>query len=119
MSRLTRRAEADGVKVVWYGNWECCLEGEVGYEEADKLAHYEDLEEAGRLTSLPFEWGQFVKLENGSIGTVNAYTVANDGVLAWVSGYKEAWCGEYLLEEIHPLTEEEIKAKLAELKEGE
>ena len=57
MSRLTRRAEADGVKAVWYGNRECFLEGEVGYEEADKLAHYEDLEEAGRLITLPCNIG--------------------------------------------------------------
>lgn len=53
MSRLTRRAEADGVKAVWFGNREVFLEGETGYAEADKLAHYEDLEEAGRLIELP------------------------------------------------------------------
>ena len=49
MSRLTRRAEADGVKAVWYGNREVFLEGETGYAEAEKLAHYEDLEEQGEL----------------------------------------------------------------------
>ena len=45
MSRLTIRAEEDGVKAAWYGERDVFLEGEVGYAEADKLAHYEDLEE--------------------------------------------------------------------------
>ena len=45
MSRLTIRAEGDGVKAVWYGERDVFLEGEIGYAEADKLAHYEDLEE--------------------------------------------------------------------------
>lgn len=51
--RLTRRAEADGIKAVWFGNRECFLEGECGYTEAEKLAHYEDLEEQGRLHIVP------------------------------------------------------------------
>ena len=49
MSRLTRRAEADGVKAVWYGNREVFLEGEPGYAEADKLARFEDIEEVGMV----------------------------------------------------------------------
>lgn len=53
MSRLTIRAEEDGVKAVWYGERDVFLEGEIGYAEADKLAHYEDLEEQGRLIELP------------------------------------------------------------------
>ena len=53
MSRLTIRAEEDGVKAVWYGEREVFLEGEIGYAEADKLAHYEDLEDEGRLIELP------------------------------------------------------------------
>lgn len=60
MSRLTRRAEADGVKAVWYGNREVFLDGETGYAEADKLAHYEDLKEAGRLIELPCKIGDKV-----------------------------------------------------------
>ena len=55
MSRLTIRAEEDGVKAVWYGERDVFLEGEIGYAEADKLAHYEDLEEQGRLIELPCE----------------------------------------------------------------
>lgn len=60
MKRLTRRAEADGVKAVWFGNRDVFLEGEVGYAEADKLAHYEDLQEAGRLLELPCKKGDTV-----------------------------------------------------------
>jgi len=51
--RLTRRAEAEGVKAVYYGKNDVFLEGEPGYAEANKLAHYEDLEESGRLVVLP------------------------------------------------------------------
>ena len=53
MGRITRRAEVEGVKAVYYGKNDVFLEGEPGYVEADKLAHYEDLEEAGRLVELP------------------------------------------------------------------
>ena len=53
MNRLTVRAEEDGVKAVWYGERDIFLEGELGYAEADKLAHYEDLEEQGRLIVTP------------------------------------------------------------------
>lgn len=53
MARLTRRAEVDGIKAVCYGKNEVFLEGEPGYAGADKLAHYEDLEESGRLVVLP------------------------------------------------------------------
>lgn len=60
--RLTRRAEADGIKAVWFGNRECFLEGEYGYTEAEKLAHYEDLEEQGRLHIVPKEfWNNVMK----------------------------------------------------------
>lgn len=31
MSRLTIRAEEDGVKAVWYGERDVFLEGEIGY----------------------------------------------------------------------------------------
>lgn len=53
MDRLTRRAEAEGIKAVYYGKNDVFLEGEPGYAEANKLAHYEDLEESGRLVVLP------------------------------------------------------------------
>lgn len=62
MSRLTVRAEEDGVKAVWYGERDVFLEGEIGYAEADKLSHYEDLEEQGRLIELPCAVGDTVYL---------------------------------------------------------
>lgn len=60
MSRLTIRAEEDGVKAVWYGERDVFIEGEIGYAEADKLAHYEDLEEQCRLIELPCAVGDEV-----------------------------------------------------------
>lgn len=92
--------------------YKCCYSRQMH----EKLSHYEDLEEQGRLITLPYAWGQFVKLKDNSVGTISTYTVVRDGVLAWVSGYKDSWCGEYLLEEIKPLTKEEAEAKLEELK---
>ena len=58
--RLTIRAEEDGIKAVWYGDRDVFLEGEVGYAEADKLTHYEDLVEHGRLIELPCAVGDTV-----------------------------------------------------------
>ena len=60
MDRLTRRAEAEGIKAVYYGKNDVFLEGEPGYAEANKLAHYEDLEESGRLVVLPCEVGDYI-----------------------------------------------------------
>lgn len=62
MDRLTRRAEAEGIKAVYYGKNDVFLEGEPGYAEANKLAHYEDLEESGRLVVLPCAVGETVWL---------------------------------------------------------
>lgn len=63
---------------------------------------------------LPYDIGTFMKVKNkdGSIeycGTVAAYTVADDGWLVWVSGYKEAVTGEYSPDEVELMTEKEIK----------
>ena len=68
MDRLTRRAEAEGIKAVYYGKNDVFLEGEPGYAEANKLAHYEDLEESGRLVVLPCKVGETVYqiLQKGS-----------------------------------------------------
>lgn len=114
MGRLTEYTNINGDPAIY------CVGKKVPYwkwlyQPLKKLAHYKDLEEQGRLITLPYEWGQFVKPKDNSVGTINAYTVVRDGVLAWVSGYKDSWCGEYLLEEIKPLTKEEIEAKLEEL----
>ena len=106
MSRLTRRAEADGVKAVWYGNREVFLEGETGYAEADKLARYEDLEEAGRLIELPCKVGDTVyflttdgRILNTTLGDLNT-----------VYRFKD------LIGKAFYLTKAEAEAKLAELK---
>lgn len=70
------------------------------------------------IVELPYEIGTYVKVIDtiGSdkrvegIGSVAAYTVSKPGdYMIWVSGYKESWCGEYLPNEVIPLSEEEIK----------
>ena len=59
--RLTRRFEEDGVKAVWCRSInDTFLEGESGYEEAEKLATYEDAEEQGLLIRLPCKVGDTV-----------------------------------------------------------
>lgn len=50
----------------------------------------------------------------GDIGTIACYNCVDasrndDKFVIVVSGYKQAWCGEYLLREIRLLTEEEIE----------
>lgn len=50
----------------------------------------------------------------GDIGTIACYNCVDasrndDKFVIVVSGYKQAWCGEYLLQEIRLLTEEEIE----------
>ena len=62
---------------------------------------------------LPYDIGTFVKVKtkNNGVqyyGTIAAYTVARDGWLIWVSGYKEAITGEYLPEEVELMTTEEV-----------
>lgn len=67
---------------------------------------------------LPYDNGTFVKVVNPAferklpmdIGTVSGYTVFSPSdFTVWVSGYKESWCGEYMLSEVEPMTDEEIK----------
>lgn len=56
--RLTRRFEEDGVKAVWCRSInDTFLEGESGYEEAEKLAAYEEAEEQGLLIRLQYPLG--------------------------------------------------------------
>jgi len=72
-----------------------------------------------KFVRLPYEIGTFVKVsdlefkrsklpDEELIGTISGYTVFSDGILCWVSGYKESWCGEFMLNEISELTEKEI-----------
>lgn len=78
--------------------------------------------------SFPYETGTFVKISNpeferkkdnsrykdqiGTIACYNCVTGKEDGYgeqyTVVVSGYKEAWCGEYLLHELTILTQDEI-----------
>ena len=77
---------------------------------------------------LPYEIGAFVKVieeefERRNLvtgpkplyGSVVAYTVTSETeYLIWVSGYKEAWSGEFLQKEVIPLTEAEIEMLITE-----
>ena len=48
----------------------------------------------------------------GDIGTISCYQCVNDkedDYCVMISGYKQAWCGEYLLQEIRLLSQEEIE----------
>lgn len=78
----------------------------------------------GFTKTFPYNTGTFVlvdldtyndkdpkKLVN-RLGTIAGYQcVTEESVdfIVMVSGYKSAWCGEYLLSEVRPATEEEIK----------
>lgn len=68
---------------------------------------------------LPYDYGTFVKVknENGDVdfhGTVEAYTVTEDGYFVWVSGYKQPCCAECLPEQIELMTESEIEELVKE-----
>ena len=109
MSRLTRRAEADGVKAVWYGNREVFLEGETGYAEAEKLAHYEDLEEQCRLIELPCKIGD-------TVWCIDSFNI--DGTLRKHPILREIKFNHHHLEFVDNtvfLTKAEAERKLAEL----
>lgn len=125
MSRLTRRAEADGVKAVWYGNREVFLEGEPGYAEADKLAHYEDLEEQGRLIELPCKVGDTVWCVTDKqifVAWVDSfYLTEEDGVLSIEVNLTDVVENDIEIKASSFgrkvfLTKAEAEAKLAELK---
>ena len=120
--RLTIRAEEDGIKAVWYGDRDVFLEGEVGYAEADKLAHYEDLAEQGRLIELPCAVGDTVYClaqyavkgeltNNFFVNEIQISSFEFDGQL-----YVYDFDGiDYSLDDIF-LTKEEAEAKLKELR---
>lgn len=77
----------------------------------------------------PYDIGTFVQVNDGmrgespkpkecwddlgDIGTIACYNCVDnsqtdDKFVVVVSGYKQSWCGEYLLREIRLLTEDEI-----------
>lgn len=54
--------------------------------------------------TLPYDIGALVKIPDSLCGTIEGYCVFDpDKITVVVSGYKEAWCGEYLLSEIEPM----------------
>lgn len=64
----------------------------------------------------PYDFGSFVKIIDRlferkrpiEYGTIVSYTVAKDGIAVFVSGYKEPWCGEYMLEDVQLMTDGEV-----------
>lgn len=65
--------------------------------------------------TFPINTGTFVVVQVGNtkrLGTVVCYqcvTEEDEEDVVMVSGYKESWCGEYLLSEVQIATNEEIK----------
>lgn len=58
---------------------------------------------------LPLHIGTYVKVkESDFIGTIASYTIYPDGIFMVVSGYKEARVGEFSLDELEVLTEDDI-----------
>lgn len=126
--RLTIRAEEDGIKAVWYGDRDVFLEGEVGYAEADKLAHYEDLAEQGRLIELPCAVGDTVYEVQEIRKRIQEYTVNSiyyshssiliaweikdgNGIYSNLNGFEASAIGKTVF-----LTKDEAEAKLKELR---
>ena len=76
----------------------------------------------GFTKKFPYKTGTFVVVDKDSIdinkpkslrghlGTIACYQCVDekDDLMIMVSGYKDNWCGEYLLEEIRLATDEEI-----------
>lgn len=68
----------------------------------------------------PYDFDTFVKINNPQFerknsieyGTIVGYTLLSDGITVHISGYKQPWGGEFLLDEITPLTEVEINSLL-------
>ena len=67
---------------------------------------------------LPYDIGTFVKITEPLFerkksllcGTIVGYSVfGQTDITIFVSGYKEPWCGEYMLSEIEIMDESEIK----------
>lgn len=73
--------------------------------------------------TFPYNTGTFVVIDHGKVdinrpetfygrlGTISCYQYVdeeNDGFVVMVSGYKDSWCGEYLLDQIRLATDEEL-----------
>jgi hypothetical protein len=85
--------------------YKCCYSRQMH----EKLSHYEDLEEQGRLIELPCKVGEIIyEIHNNEIRT-------NRLVTKWkIARYLE----EGFFDELVFTTKEEAEAKLQELKEG-
>lgn len=87
----------------------------------------------------PYDIGTFVQVNNsmrgespkpkecwddlGDIGTISCYNCVtnsdeDDKFVVVVSGYKQSWCGEYLLQEIRPLAKDEIQLVKSQVDES-
>ena len=87
----------------------------------------------------PYDIGTFVQVNNsmrgespkpkecwddlGDIGTISCYNCVtnsdkDDKFVVVVSGYKQAWCGEFLLREIRLLSEDEIQLVRSQVDES-
>lgn len=97
-----------------------CLEIEVKNKES-----YENEENNKSFTvTFPISIGTFVivdhesvdltqsKALHGRLGTISCYQCVdnkdNDDHIVMVSGYKDSWCGEYLLSELKIATDEQV-----------
>jgi len=124
MSRLTKR-KTDGT--AWYNH---TVEREVKNGDIlEKLAHYEDLEEAGRLIELPCKVGDTVyfplKYKHNS-AIINCIQIEKHGIFVYWEQYEtgvdvtELWDeGSFEISAIGKtvfLTKAEAEANLAELK---
>lgn len=78
----------------------------------------------GFTKTFPYNTGTFVVIKDdsvdwnnsesllGRLGTIACYQCVSekyDELLVMVSGYKDAWCGEYLLDHLRLATEKEIE----------
>ena len=135
MSRLTRR-DAEGIWVKENGDFETHLHHyDECYAAAEKLAHYEDMEEQGRLIELPCAVGDTVwciyekKIYKGKVTVIKPFIVEK-GKLLYINmnvsfEMKDPFYGDgrILTHEMYGrylenvfLTKEEAEAKLKELK---
>lgn len=131
MSRLTKY-EIEGVNIAELGYtpckdyckshdcWDCAIQ-----RVMDKLAHYEDLEEQGRLIELPCKVGDTVYVlvemnENGKYTRIKADFIESiyqnpDG--EWIISFRYIWHDTELFDigQTVFLTKEEAEAKIEEL----
>lgn len=107
MSRLTERNEYQVALCIRNGCYDCldkdsCIECDMNRAILNKLAHYEDLEEQGRLLILPCEVGE------------KAWYISSEKTVRWLI-FDYEWLGYYKPEELFA-TKEEAELKLKELK---